>query len=48
MNIKSLDGPDKEKLRNEVVSIKDKVQRINGIYISAGALLIIILILILL
>ncbi len=48
MNIKSLDGPDKEKLRNEVMSIKDKLQQLNGIYISAGALIIIILLILLL
>ena len=48
MNIKSLDGPTKEKLRNEVMTIKDKLQMLNGIYISAGALIIIILLLLLL
>ncbi|MFW5878162.1 MAG: hypothetical protein ACOCUP_03500 [bacterium] len=49
MNIKSMDGPDKEKLRDEVLTIKDKLEQLNGgIYISAGALIIIIIILILL
>ncbi len=49
MDIKNIDSPEKEKLRHEVMTIKDKLQQLSGgIYISAGALIIIIILLILL
>jgi ABC-type phosphate/phosphonate transport system substrate-binding protein len=48
MNLGNLSGPEKENLRNEVMSIKDQLQQNDGIYISAGALVIIILLILIL
>ena len=49
MDRSDMDGPMKQELKKEVLSIKDKLQELNGgIYISGGALLVIILLIILL